>query len=260
MIKDTLRYYKNELRNFLVSPKDYAYTKKFIHYMNDKARSIGMSSSKFDTASGASWTAYSTAHDLYILTDIFCSNHLLRSFCETHKAVLNMKEIHNHALDEAAAVFDFPIAVKTGTYGSRNKAVCLSSKSVTICIMSNDKTVFDDIFSTAKTIISGTYIPTDSIGYYGFSDSNKYEYNPDKHFLPASTTKLLTALCAYDVCGLNGTVTVKPIDIALGSGSLYSIGNTFSMSDAVQIMLMESSNTLANAIARTCGPMIYQPR
>ena len=256
MVLHTLKYYIRETKRFLTSPSDYINVRKFIVYMNKSAHSLGMNNSKFDTPSGASWTSYSTPSDLYLLMDSFKNNDLLRSFSETHISVLNKKEIHNHALDEAQAVFGLPLATKTGTYGSNNKAVCIGSECITICVMSNDKAVFDDIFGATKAIINRSYTPTDSIGYYGFANGNKYDYNANKRFLPASTTKLLTALCAYAICSLDGTVAVKQIDLASGSGSHYSVGDTFSMSDAVQIMLMESSNTLANAIARTCGTMI----
>ena len=256
MLKDILRHCIEETKLFFISPLDYIHMRKFISYMNNVARSLGMKNTKFDTASGASWTAYSTAHDLYLLMDAFKENDVLRSFCETRETMFNKKAVPNHALVEASTFFDFPIAVKTGTYGSRNKAVCISAKSLTFCVMTNDKTVFNDIFGTAKSIIGGSYINSDSIGYYGLVNGSVYDYNADKRFLPASTTKLLTALCAYRICGLDGTIVIKQIDIANGSGSVYHVGETFLLSDAVKVMLMESSNTLANAIARTCGFMI----
>lgn len=256
MLKDILRHCIKEAKLFFISPLDYIHMRKFVSHMNGTARLLGMNNSKFDTASGASWAAYSTAHDLYLLTNAFKENDVLRSFCETRETVFNKKEIRNHALMEASACFNLPIAVKTGTYGSRNKAVCISSESLIFCVLTNDKTVFNDIFGTAKSIIGGSYINSDSIGYYGLVNGSIYDYNADKRFLPASTTKLLTALCAYRICGLDGTIVIKQIDIAGGSGSVYHPGDTFLISDAVKVMLMESSNTLANAIARTCGSMI----
>ena len=72
--------------------------------------------------------------------------------------------------------------------------------------------------------------------------------------LPASTTKTMTMLCALDfIENQHELVTVKTADIVGGSGSTFYNGDILTMHDALRIMMMESSNTLANTIARETG-------
>ena len=75
---------------------------------------------------------------------------------------------------------------------------------------------------------------------------------------PASTSKVMTMLCALDFVKDTeaATVTVAKSDISEGSGSTFLEGDVLTMHDALRIMMMESSNTLANTIARTVGRMI----
>ena len=74
---------------------------------------------------------------------------------------------------------------------------------------------------------------------------------------PASTSKTMTVLCALDyITNIHETITVKTVDIASGSGSTFYDGDQLTMYDALRIMMMESSNTLANTIARTIGDKI----
>lgn len=75
---------------------------------------------------------------------------------------------------------------------------------------------------------------------------------------PASTSKTMTMLCALDYIEdtKKKTLAVKSSDISSGSGSTFYAGDTLTMYDALRIMMMESSNTMANAIARTVGGII----
>lgn len=78
-----------------------------------------------------------------------------------------------------------------------------------------------------------------------------------RELIPASVSKVLTTICALDiVADLNEALTVSTRDISEGSGSTYYAGDKLIIGDALRIMMMESSNTLANAIARTCGRML----
>ena len=64
----------------------------------------------------------------------------------------------------------------------------------------------------------------------------------------------MTMLCALDYFyDTHETVTVKTVDIIGGSGSTFYDGDELTFWDAVRIMMMESSNTLANTIARCAG-------
>lgn len=81
--------------------------------------------------------------------------------------------------------------------------------------------------------------------------------SPTANRIPASTTKTMTMLCALDYMGNPyDLVTVKASDISTGSGSTFYDGDILTMHDALRIMMMESSNTLANTIARETGRKI----
>ena len=249
------KYYK-DVKLLFKSPSSYCNIRKFKSYMNDTAVSLGMNNSCFDSPSGASSYSYSTAYDLYLLSNAFFANDLLASYCSSESFDLNHRHIVNDAMYAGLSEFESPISLKTGTWGETHKALCLKSNDDILCVMSNNPLIFDNIFNVANQILQGKPINFDGISYYGLSNGVHISHNPNKHFVPASTTKLLTALCVYNICGLNGTVTIKPSDIVGGSGSQYRPKETFAIKDAVKIMLMESSNTIANALANTCGKML----
>ena len=74
---------------------------------------------------------------------------------------------------------------------------------------------------------------------------------------PASATKNMTMICALDfIDDIWDTLTVKTSDITGGSGSTYYAGDVMSWDTAFRIIMMESSNTIATAIARSIGMII----
>lgn len=74
---------------------------------------------------------------------------------------------------------------------------------------------------------------------------------------PASTSKTMTMLCALDfISNIHEYISVKSVDITTGSGSTFYDGDRLTMYDALRIMMMESSNTMANTIARVVGRKI----
>lgn len=74
---------------------------------------------------------------------------------------------------------------------------------------------------------------------------------------PASTSKVMTMLCALDYITNNQErFSLKSGDIESGSGSIFYNGDILTYHDALRIMMMESSNTLANAICRVIGRKI----
>ncbi len=78
--------------------------------------------------------------------------------------------------------------------------------------------------------------------------------------IPASATKLMTAMVALDTLSVDDTITIKPSDIKAGSGDTFYAGDTIKVGDAILAMLLPSSNTLATAIARTAGRCILNTK
>ena len=75
--------------------------------------------------------------------------------------------------------------------------------------------------------------------------------NPDGHFLPASTTKLMTALIVYEkLGGMHGEVVIEPSDRAEPSNIPVIPGETISVYDLFHALLIESANDSARALGR----------
>lgn len=71
---------------------------------------------------------------------------------------------------------------------------------------------------------------------------------------PASLTKLMTALLAVERCGdLQTPITVDAKDLRPGSGNHHVPGDVMSLHAALHSLLIPSSNTAAEAIARSVG-------
>jgi D-alanyl-D-alanine carboxypeptidase len=80
-----------------------------------------------------------------------------------------------------------------------------------------------------------------------------YARNPHQHLLPASTTKLMTALIVYEHDhGLNGEVTIVDDDTRVEPSSVPLIpGETVSVNKLFHALLIESANDSARALGRS---------
>ena len=79
-----------------------------------------------------------------------------------------------------------------------------------------------------------------------------YQRNPDEQLLPASTTKLMTALIVYEKVGLNGEVTIVEDDTHVEPSSVPLIpGETVSVNKLFHALLIESANDSARALGRS---------
>ena len=81
-----------------------------------------------------------------------------------------------------------------------------------------------------------------------------YQRNPLEHLLPASTTKLMTALIVFEKVGFNGFVTVTPGDRAEPSNVPLIPGETVSVHTLFYALLIESANDTARALGRHVSP------
>lgn len=80
-----------------------------------------------------------------------------------------------------------------------------------------------------------------------------YSYNPDLRLYPGVLTKMLTALIAIEYCDLEDEVTVKSYEFSsLPAGALNAKlkeGEKLTMGDLLHLMILESANDAALAIA-----------
>ncbi|MEI9997848.1 MAG: D-alanyl-D-alanine carboxypeptidase family protein [Verrucomicrobiota bacterium] len=78
-----------------------------------------------------------------------------------------------------------------------------------------------------------------------------YARNPDQRLLPASTTKLMTALIVYEkLGGFRGNVTITDDDRAEPSNIPVVPGETISVDTLFHALLIESCNDSARALGR----------
>lgn len=87
-----------------------------------------------------------------------------------------------------------------------------------------------------------------------------YEQNADKATIPMSTTKVMTIITALDyIYDIHVPVIIKPLDVERTqgtSGSIFSVGDIVSLEDLMYAAMLLSSNQAANAIARYAGQKI----
>lgn len=104
-------------------------------------------------------------------------------------------------------------------------------------------------------------VPVNAESYANTYDSaqiltrdNALYHNEAVENMPASTTKVMTMLCALSVMpDLHEVIRVTGSDIKGGSGSTFYSGDRLTLIDALRIMMMESSNTLAECVGRIVG-------
>jgi D-alanyl-D-alanine carboxypeptidase len=83
----------------------------------------------------------------------------------------------------------------------------------------------------------------------------------DVPHVPASTTKILAALCMLDyIKDLSDKLTVRQSDIVGGSGFKCYAGDELTYEDALRALMLPSSNTIANSIASNIGAMLLEKR
>lgn len=81
--------------------------------------------------------------------------------------------------------------------------------------------------------------------------------SPSSQLYPASVSKVMTAILLNDnVLNLNQMVTVHESDRQPPTGTNFVAGDVIRLRDVLQCMLMESSNTSAQIIARVVGGIL----
>lgn len=84
-----------------------------------------------------------------------------------------------------------------------------------------------------------------------------FEQNADEKILPASITKVLSVLTALDYLDdMNYTISFRYSDLMDGSGNIFLPGDSITFEDALYAMMLPSSNSAAQAVARTINNII----
>ena len=281
-MKISLQIVKNKMKHIFICIADFKgrrANKKFTDYMQQKAKQFNMNNSFFANASGATTHSYSTSSDLLRLLSFACTKTEITNIWNLSNSTLevngkNCREVHISSQltqNNRNKLLPYQIdGLKSGSWNNSHKALIMNCSSsfedFMLSLMVNDTFCFNNIYSISKELCD--YIKFQKIGSYldqflnsGGSFSVKYNgkyisHNDSTKHLPASTTKLLTVLCALDYFSLTDKITIHEIDITSGSGSKFYNGDILSVEEALKGILLESSNTLADALGRGTGEKI----
>lgn len=261
----------------------------FLSKMNAKASLIGATTAVFTDASGLLYSgSASSAKDIL---QILVHASGIRGIAEKwNKASYSMdfkgpsSRIETIITSVASGTFTYPIlGGKTGTLtasGNVNYNLALvtqiAGKECAIVVLGDttDAKRWSDAQAIAvylETILNGgtatlsvnapcvcgCLLPSNPIMYDNFAFDLLASKAPTTLRLPASLTKLMTLITAYDyITDENELVTIDSSDLIGGSGSNLVAGDKVSIRDLVYDMLLPSSNDAATALARHLGRKI----
>ena len=255
----------------------------FIEYMNEKAAELGMVDSSFACTVGDDVNVVS-AKDMLRALICACGYDKLNE-------IWNKKSRTVHILGENARSVKINTTVKSNElensyyiFGGKTGSTSVNNLVVIVNAPDNQKfacCVFDcgdnrflaakqacDI--AAKVLEDSSYdysedecvanyasvalVPSNPRMYDNFDIELLYAKNANDITHPASTTKVLTAICALDfIDNLGELITIHESDITGGSGYECFAGDKLTLKDALYSMMLPSANTVAKAVARTVG-------
>lgn len=112
---------------------------------------------------------------------------------------------------------------------------------------------FDKLFPPNPVLKSSANFPVLSAQGVIVTDLNSgvtlYEKNPDQKLLPASTTKIITALVAFDAFSLDQIVTVPKGIVVEGQKMGLFVGEKIKVEDLIYGLLVYSANDAAMTLA-----------
>lgn len=267
--------------NILLDLRGYFSYLCFLRNMNDTALALRLVHTVFHNPSGATKKSRTTPKDLLTLGNVAISQKIITESwtldrCDIHVfgPHARMLQISNNVIKSGKPVMGhYLIGGKSGSWETNHRALllsCLTSKGELLAtIFANDRYSFDHIYEIGLDLCKSlegkketpflTHLVKHGGGYAGLlthTGNYVFQKNEDHVYLPASTTKVMTALIALKANPSQaGTIMIHPLDIMSGSGSKFFPGDMLSFQDALRVMIMESSNTMANAIARTVGSL-----
>ena len=231
----------------------------FLRRMADKASALGMKTAHFANPSGLTWNSRASANDLLKL-GMACAHHPVFSniWCKV-TATVEIKGPHartvklRHNYTDLAGWKDFTakypfLGGKGGSLGGAKHSV---RAHVIVTAIAGKRYVF--AISGMKSSKDDPFGMDLEIAAWSAFDGSRSHAGPnaDKPHVPASTSKMMTALCALDAAGNSRTpVVVRQSDITRGSGIKCYEGDEFSFEDALTAMILPSSNTLAETMSR----------
>lgn len=262
---------------------------RFMQYMNDKAKEIGMENTTFIDAAG--FYNRTTAYDLLRMGVYACSyDPLVEAW---HKNTYTVSVSGNMERDvnltttvKGAALEDyyFLFGGKTGTVDGQSNLLAVvegpdnrlfvvvvlgasvnrfeaAKQVMDLAVRKYNDPSFD--YSTedvpAKSAAACLLPLHNTKAYTDYPLTMLYEKDIYTSRTPASITKVMTAMCMLDyVYDLNEEFVISQGDITSGSGNYYYAGDIISYKESLHSMMLPSSNTCAEATATAVGHLILK--
>lgn len=272
----------------------FACRKAFLDRMSEKAKELGLSVSHYENASGLTKKSRTSAADLLkIGKAVLAQPALAAAWAETNVTVSVLgaharteRLVHGYTKLKGYRAF----AEKYPFLGGKGGSLSYSDLSVRahvlltevggskLLIAISGQKCGDDSFAVdlaicdrvaaelrgEKPAASPVLAALDELGAgYAYATldgklSFASEHAEAAH-VPASTTKIVTALCCLDVVkDLSQTLTVRAIDISGGSGFKCYEGDVMTCRDALLAMMLPSSNTIAESVATNVGELLLK--
>ena len=277
-IRSCFSYYSSaELRKF------------FVDYMNVRARELGATSSFFSDASGyLSDTSKTSALDmLHILVYAVGLRHITEVW-NRQEYLMRIDGPNKRTVTVNSTLNDFRLKDKGSFLGGKTGTVPELSYNLMWCSRMPDQSVFACVLigaSDAPSRLEDYSLIQKSITERDFSIINNanskalagciipsFQYisgNQDMNLviskkedmagIPASLTKVMSLICACDyIHDFHTRVRIKKSDICKGSGNNLRKGDRVTIQDLFHDMLLSSSNTASNALARYVGREIIK--
>ncbi len=259
---------------------------KFTKAVKRKSREIGLKNSNFAVPSGStvfSFQSKTTCRDMMRILKVAYENEFLRELWKNKEYVIYISgnnertekittTVQNKEFEEHYKI----LGGKTGTLAlAGNKLLICNLAIITefnnhpvIAVVMNIDNV-ENRFAVTKQILdyakgnltelninkSTAYIVC-SIGENGQSNII-CERNANKKYHSASLTKMITVLTALDyVENLNTKIKIQKSDLFHGSGAIFYENDEITFEDAINGMMLCSSNQAAQAVARTVTKFI----
>lgn len=261
----------------------------FLKRMGEKASALGMTAAYYENASGLTKKSRVSASDLLKLGEAAVANPTLAKIWAATERTVSIsgpharqeRIVHGYTTLKGYAAFVKRYPFLGGKGGSlsyndlsvRAHLIVTEVAGTRLLIALAGQECSDDPFALdleicekAAAMLSGTAAPSApglaaleaKKGAYAFATLDgrlRYE-SREAHRLqvPASTTKILTALCCLETVGdVSRTLTVRSRDIVGGSGYACFDGDVLTYEDALYSMMLPSSNTLAESVATAAG-------
>lgn len=271
------------IEEFILSKEKHVeYTDKecidaFMSLVNEKAKYYGMSKSNFTSPSGAGGNT-TCAKDLAISGYYACGYRDVLDVWK-HKQYNvkvygeNAREIGISSTVMNTAIGDYTVyGGKTGSWsGTENLLIIADVTGETFACVVMDcgslsnrfvamKELLDVISASSGEVSTATAacaykLPTQLPQLHDVTtETPAYVKNESQEIIPASVTKVMTAMTAIDYADdLSEKIVFKSSDLESGSGAIFKTGDIISLRDALHAMLLPSSNMCAKAIARNIG-------